>query len=79
MGGAEWGGRVLVCEARAGPQVSKDLQITDAQVAAAACQPAGRGGLLGLSWAAWGGAAVAAYLAFAVWRVRNNRCPIPFI
>jgi len=61
--------------------VSKDLQITDAQVAAATCPPAaGRGGgLLGLSWGAWGGAAVAAYLAFAVWRVRNNRCPIPFI
>ncbi len=63
-------------------QVSKDLQITDAHLAAAARQPAAPaagGGLLGLSWGAWGGAAAAAYLAFAVWRVRNNRCPIPFI
>lgn len=38
-----------------------------------------RNGVLGLSAGGWAAVGVAAYLAWAVMRVRANKCPVPFV
>ena len=58
----------------------RDLQITEEQLAAAGAGRRGARAAGGSSgWGFTAAALLFGYLAFAVWRVRNNRCPIPFI